>query len=372
MPVPPERIAGRHRALRSRLSAAGCDVLLVQHLPNVAYLSGVDASAGLCLLARDRVVLIGDSRYAAALTHAAADLPDVTVALVPSGSSYDETAARLLADAGWSRIGIEAAHCSVARLHWLDKWFAREAPGRQFVHTDGAVEDARVIKDPWEIARLREAGGRLSEVGKCILPKVLAGRTERDIAAEIEAEVRAAGFDRLAFDTIVASGPNAARPHHRAGERRIATGDLVVVDFGGVLDGYAADLTRTVEVGRVPAEHRRWVAAVAQAQAAAIDAARPGAAPEAVDQAARDVLAAHGLAERFGHGTGHGLGLEVHERPRIGPRRTAAPEPPLAAGMVFTVEPGVYVDGQGGVRIEDDVILTGDGPERITDVPMPS
>ncbi len=370
MPIPAERVVARHLDLRRRVDASGADVLLVQHLPNLTYLSGVIASAGLALVARDRVVLIGDSRYAVALTKAAAGLPHVSVELVPTGASYDETAARLVAAAGWQRVGIEAAHASVARFRWLERWMADHAPGASLVATEGVVEDARVLKDAWELDRLREAGGRLSEVGKCILPRVLAGRTEREVAIELESAIRAAGFDRVAFDTIVASGPNAALPHHRAGERRITAGDLVVVDFGGVLDGYAADLTRTVEVGTAPAEHRRWIAAVAGAQAAAIDTARPGAAPEAVDQAARDVLAAHGLAERFGHGTGHGLGLEVHERPRIGQRRPAVPEPPLAAGMVFTVEPGVYVEGQGGVRLEDDVLLTGEGPERITNVPI--
>jgi Xaa-Pro aminopeptidase len=371
MPVPPDRVAARHAAVRARLEPLGCDGLLVQALPNVAYLSGLTASAGLCLVGRERSILIGDSRYAVALREAVAEVTDVSVELVPGGSSYDETAARLIADIGWRQVAVEAVHCSVARWRWLEQWIGEHAPGGWLVPLDGLVEDSRVIKDAWELGRLREAGGRLSEVGKCILPKVLAGRTEREVAIELEAAIRRAGFDRVAFDTIVASGPNAALPHHRAGDRRIAAGDLVVVDFGGVLDGYAADLTRTVAVGRVPAEHRRWIEAVALAQAAAIEASRPGMAPEAVDQAARDVLAAHGLGERFGHGTGHGLGLEVHERPRIGQRRVGAAEPPLAAGMVFTVEPGVYVEGQGGVRIEDDVVLTGSGPERITDVPLP-
>ncbi|MEZ5420866.1 MAG: M24 family metallopeptidase [Vicinamibacterales bacterium] len=157
-------------------------------------------------------------------------------------------------------------------------------------------------------------------------------------------------------DTIVAGGPNRGYPHHRTGDRRIEDGDLVVVDFGGLLDGYAVDMTRTVAVGAVGAESRRWLAAVARAQRVAIDVARPGVMPSEVDAAARQALDGDGLSERFVHSTGHGLGLEVHERPAIAPRGDG--DGPLQPGMVFTVEPGVYVPGSGGVRIEDDVVVT--------------
>ena len=196
------------------------------------------------------------------------------------------------------------------------------------------------------------------------------GRSERSIAGDIEAAIRAAGFERPAFDTIVASGANSARPHARPGDRTVVAGDGVVLDFGGVYDGYCVDLTRTLHLG---VRNRRWLgsaAAVRQAHAAAIAAVRPGARPSEIDAAARSVLAAHGLAEAFGHGTGHGLGLEVHEDPRISRLPSALPDTPVAAGMVFTIEPGAYVEGLGGVRIEDDVLVVDDGCEVLTDVPI--
>jgi Xaa-Pro aminopeptidase len=235
--------------------------------------------------------------------------------------------------------------------------------------TDGLVEGLRAQKDGWEIGRLRDAAERLSSVAKCILSKALAGLTEADIAAGIETSLRQAGFERPAFDTIVAAGPNAALPHARAGARRIEEGDLVVLDFGGVLDGYCTDLTRTVTAGPAPVRERRLIEQVIEAQAAAFDAVAPRQPPEAVDEAARGALARHGLADAFSHGTGHGLGLEVHEAPRVTRARPDHAEPLLARGMVMTLEPGVYFPGWGGVRIEDDVLVTDDGAEWLTDVP---
>jgi Xaa-Pro aminopeptidase len=173
----------------------------------------------------------------------------------------------------------------------------------------------------------------------------------------------------VAFDTIVAAGPNAALPHARASQRRIEGGELVVIDFGGVLDGYCTDLTRTVTAGPAGTRERALVERVTEAQQAAFDALVPGRQPEAADQAARDTLARYGLADAFTHGTGHGLGLEVHEGPRVTRARAERPEPPLAPGMVMTLEPGVYFPGWGGVRIEDDVIVTQEGAEWLTDVP---
>jgi Xaa-Pro aminopeptidase len=189
------------------------------------------------------------------------------------------------------------------------------------------------------------------------------------VAAEIDAELRRVGFQKPAFDTIVAAGPNSAVPHHRAGERVLGPGDLVIMDFGGLLNGYAVDLTRTIVVGGAGSRERQLLDQVAAAQQAAFDAISIGRPASDVDTAARTVLERGGLGEAFSHGTGHGLGLEVHERPRVTRRRDEVPAEPLQAGMVFTLEPGAYLEGWGGARIEDDVAITAKGPQWLTDVP---
>jgi Xaa-Pro aminopeptidase len=206
-------------------------------------------------------------------------------------------------------------------------------------------------------------------VADAVFRATRAGQREREIAAVLESAMRDAGYERLAFDTIVASGPHAALPHYRAGDRMLQPGDLVVLDFGGVLDGYCCDLTRTVSIGPPSSEARRLYTAVYDAHQAAIAAIRPGVESTAVDAAARTVLEARGLGEAFGHGTGHGLGLNVHEEPRITRPRSDIPSVPLVPGMVFTVEPGAYLAGFGGVRIEDDVLVTETGCEVLTSVP---
>jgi Xaa-Pro aminopeptidase len=192
------------------------------------------------------------------------------------------------------------------------------------------------------------------------------GRTEQEIAVDIELALREAGFSRLAFETIVASGPNSALPHARPTSRVVRAGDATVLDFGGVYDGYCVDLTRTVQLGAVSGALQNLYAAVAEAQRAAIDAVRPGIPASAVDAAARTVLERRGLGAAFGHGTGHGLGLEVHEEPRISRPSPRVPDVVLEPGMVFTVEPGAYVPEVGGVRIEDDVLVTDTGCEVLT------
>jgi Xaa-Pro aminopeptidase len=365
MPPPPDLIAARLAAARAVVATADHDALLVSSPVNVRYLVGVAATAGSVLVHREGIIVVADMRYVTAFEQAARAQPGTRVSAVAATDSYEQAIARLVADYDLGTIGIEAEHVTLARAAALRR--AIDRPGVDIVETSAAIERLRMVKDLWEQATLREAGARLSQVAACILPKVSAGQTERQVAWEIELAVHEAGFDRLAFEPIVASGPNGARPHHRADDRQLASGDLVVVDFGGVLDGYAVDMTRTVALDSVPQARRRWIVAVADAQRAAMDAVRPGVLPSAIDGAAREVLARAGLADRFVHGTGHGLGLEVHERPTIGPRGDH--DGPVAVGMVFTVEPGVYAVDQGGVRIEDDVLVTPSGVERLTSAP---
>jgi Xaa-Pro aminopeptidase len=275
---------------------------------------------------------------------------------------------------GLPRMGFEAAHLTVSRLRWLEATL-RGGPAVELVPTEGVVESVRITKDAGEQATLREAARRLSAVLQGVMADVRAGLTEVDVALELETGMRRTGFSRPAFDTIVASGPNSALPHARAGDRRLATGDLVVLDFGGVYGGYCVDLTRTVAVGEPDSEMARVYQAVLDAQRAAIAAVKPGVRAGDIDAAARGTLGQHGLAEAFGHSTGHGLGIEIHETPRIGPRREGNADSPapqddaIEPGMVFTIEPGAYIPGWGGVRIEDDVLVTSDGVEVLTNVP---
>lgn len=367
MSPPVERLAERRERLLSALSSRGLDALLVTHLPNVVYLTGLFASSAVALVTRDTTILLSDARYAEALDERGRECPFITPRTLGPGLGYEQGLAEILKGHAGACVGFEAAHLTVKQHRDLLNALGEEWE-TALVATENLVEPLRAVKDEWEIGRLREGAGRLSEVAACILPKVVAGRTEVEVAAEIDAALRARGFERPAFDTIVAAGPHAARPHARPGERRLERGDLVVLDFGGVFDGYCTDLTRTVVIGGADARQRRLVEQVIEAQAAAFAAVRAGGAPEAVDAAARAVLERHGLGEAFTHGAGHGLGLEIHEAPRVGRSRPGHPEPPLAGGMVLTLEPGVYFPGEGGVRIEDDVLVTDTGAEWLTDV----
>lgn len=366
----------RIRALRGDLAASELDALLVTHLLNVRYVTGFRGTAGAAVLASDRCALVVDFRYAASAREVLAQHPKDLFELVVVERGYDETLVGLLKDWGRPRVGIEGASMTVNRFRQLSAALATATNGPAggagitLVPTDRVVESRRVVKDQVEIETLREAARRLSAVARRLGEFVRRGRTELEVAADIEVALREAGFERPAFETIVASGPNSARPHARPGARRLADGDGVVLDFGGVYDGYCVDLTRTVYVGRTSADLARLAAAVREAHAAAIAAVRPGARPSEIDGAARDVLTREGLGAAFGHGTGHGLGLEVHEDPRISKLPGALPDSPVRPGMVFTIEPGAYVEGLGGVRIEDDVLVTADGCEVLTDVPI--
>ena len=363
MPPPIAQLETRLQRAFAAVEAAGVDALLVTTGSNVAYLTGLRMSAGVVAVTRDDATLLVDGRYAGEAATALASLRGTSLAPVGPGLSYEEVVATLARGRAWGRVGLEAGHLAVGRLAAIRSGLGDDgAP--QWVDTDGVIEALRAVKDDWELTVLREAGARLSAVAACILPKVSAGQTERQVAWEIDVALHSAGFERPAFETIVASGPHAARPHHRPTARRLETGELVLLDFGGVLDGYAVDMSRTVGLGQVDARRRHWLAAVHAAQTAAIAVIAPGRLPSEIDLAARQTLVAEGLGDYFVHSTGHGLGLDVHERPTIGARGDTAG--PVLAGMVFTVEPGVYVADSGGVRIEDDVLVTASGAERLT------
>jgi Xaa-Pro aminopeptidase len=384
--APGETLAVRHANLRRALRAATLDACVITHLPNLFYLTNFSGTAGIAVVTADRLYLIVDFRYAAAtkeLQGSPSGSPDTEI--VPLDRSYDETLVVLLRRLQSIRVGVEGANLTVTRCHRLARSLGASVEvgdaivngsgTATLVTTDELVERLRLVKDRHEIDMLRHGAKLLSAVALDVLRDIRPGLTEQEVAAKIDWRIKSAGFERCSFETIVASGPNAALPHAHAGERTLREGDLVVLDFGGVYGGYCVDLTRTVALGTPDGEMRRVYGAVLEAQNAAIAAARAGVRAGDIDLAARQALGRHQLAEAFGHSTGHGLGVEIHESPRVGPRREAtgdAPAPPddlIEPGMVFTIEPGAYIPGWGGVRIEDDVLVTAEGVEVLTDVP---
>ena len=366
-------LAARHARLRHAVAAADLDGLVVTHLPNIFYLTNFLGTAGIAVAMRDRLFLILDFRYASAakaIWDTPYGCPDAEI--VPVERTYDETLVALVKKLQPKRLGIEGSQVPVNRANDLTR---RIGSAAEIVPTESIVERLRIIKDAHEIEMLRRGAQLLSPVAADIINDAKAGMKEQELAAKIDWRIKSAGFERCSFETIVASGPNSALPHAHPGERVLGEGDLVVLDFGGVYGGYCVDLTRTVALGEPDAEMARVYQAVLEAQKAAIAAVKPGVRAGDIDAAARSTLARHGLAEAFGHSTGHGLGVEIHETPRIGPRREAIgdePAPPdeaIEPGMVFTIEPGAYLPGWGGVRIEDDVLVTSDGVEVLTNVP---
>ena len=336
----------------------------ISSLVNLKYLTGFGGSAGVLICAPAASGLVTDGRYDAFVREAIQAGTLAKIELERVETRYDLTLTARLGRLSPRRVGFEAEHVTVATLR---KW-KELLPGVEWVAESGLVERLRLIKDASELDALRRGGRALAGVARDLGRWVRAGRTERQVARDIDQAIETAGFERPAFDTIVASGPNSAYPHARPTDRPLAEGDLVVLDFGGVLDGYCVDLTRMAGIGQIGSAATRLYQAVFDAHAAAWLAVRAGIPGSDVDKAARDVLENRGFGGAFVHGTGHGLGLEVHEAPRIARAASGAIDV-LEAGMVCTIEPGAYVEGLGGVRLEDDVIVTGEGSELLTDAP---
>jgi Xaa-Pro aminopeptidase len=359
-------VPGRLGRLRELLDGAGCDALLVSNLVNVRYLTGFSGSAGMLFVGAAEATLVTDGRYAAA---APAEIAGAGAAVrVEALRSAGEQAA-LLGDlaTGLSRVGLEAEDISWARKQ---RFSAGWAKGIDLVATTSLVEGLRQRKDAGEVARATAACAIADAALARVLPMLAAGPSEFDLAMALEAEMRRLGSEGPAFATIVASGPNAAEPHHRPGERRAALGELVVFDFGAKVDGYCSDMTRTVRFGaevgaELAPELRRAVSVVLASQDAGLCAVREGVPAAEVDRACREVIEAAGWGALFVHGTGHGVGLDIHEAPALG----AASQDILCSGQVVTVEPGVYFPGLGGVRTEDTVVVTEAGCEVMTLAP---
>jgi Xaa-Pro aminopeptidase len=356
-------VAGRADKARARMAEAGCEALLVSNLVNVRYLTGFSGSAGMLLLRPHDAVLVTDGRYA---LQAPAELArSGVVAQVHALPAAEQLSLLPELTAGLAMVGLEADHITWA----LQRRYARTwGRGKRLVPTTGVVEELRRRKDAGEVARIAAAAGIADQAFTAVAAMLEAGPTEAEVAAALDAGMRRLGAEAAAFETIVASGPNGAEPHHRPGGRRVALGDLVVVDFGARVEGYCSDMTRTVRAGApgdVGEELRRVAQVVLASQDAGLSAVRDGAAGSEVDRACREVVEAAGWGEYFVHGTGHGVGLDIHEAPSLA--RSSADI--LGSGQVVTVEPGVYVPGLGGARTEDTVVVTEAGCEVLTLTP---
>jgi Xaa-Pro aminopeptidase len=351
----------RQKSLQSALSHNRLDGLLVTHLPNIRYLCGFAGSAAALLITEGKTVFFTDGRYT---TQARGEVQGARVVI---GSK-----APLAAVAEWLRanrkslglarpwrLGIEGEHLTVAGRSRL----AGALPSNlRLKEAPPLVEEARMVKDAEEIERLRAAALLGASLFDCALKVIRQGVREAEVAAEMEYEARRKGAEQMSFETIIAAGERSALPHGRASEAPIPPAGFVVCDFGVILAGYSSDMTRTVYVGRPTDEARRVYESVREAQQAAVAAVRPGVSVGEVDRAARKLLQKNGLARYFTHSTGHGVGLEIHESPRVAAGQTET----LRPGMVITIEPGVYLPGKWGVRIEDMVVVTERGCEVLT------
>jgi Xaa-Pro aminopeptidase len=348
----------RLQRLQQSLAAHKIDILLITHPPNIRYLCGFTGSAGVLLVTSRKAVFFSDGRYT---TQAKEEVrgAQIRIARRPPLLAAGEWLAGNGKPAKRATLGIEAEHLTVAERARLTKLLPS---GIRTKPSPPLVEELRLIKDDAEIGLLRSAvqlGASLFDVA---LKAVRPGRREIEVAAEMEYEARRHGADQMSFETIIASGERSALPHGRASQAVIPAEGFVVCDFGVILTGYCSDMTRTVYVGRPPDEARRVYDAVKASQAAAVDAVGPGVSIALVDQAARNTLKQQGLGRFFTHSTGHGVGLEIHEAPRI----AAGSAEVLQPGMVITIEPGAYIPGKWGVRIEDMVLVTEQGCEVLT------
>ena len=347
----------RLAALRQRFDDVGIDALVVTAAPNVCYLTGFTGSSGTVVVTAERAALITDSRYterAESELDAAGAAADVDVVIT---RAINDALSELVDPA--AVVGLEADHVSWAELDRFRDVVGEVRP------TYGFVEAQRERKDADELGRIARAASIADGALATCRDALSAEPTERELAHALDDAMRHGGADRPGFDTIVASGPNAARPHHDPGDRRIRRGDLVVVDMGAEVEGYRSDMTRTFVIGPPTPRQVELLDAVRRAQAAGLATAGPDVPAAAVDRACRDHLASVGLGDSFTHGTGHGVGLVIHEGPAVNAKSTAT----LAPGHVITIEPGVYLRDFGGVRWEDTVAITDDGAEPLTRSP---
>jgi len=352
----PQPYADRVARVRARCARAKLDALLVENRMDQIWLTGFTGEDGLVLLTGREVVLLTDGRFDETADREAPWARKVVRKVRNVAATAAEITRRKLA-----RVGFEAVHMTVAAHTALRKAVrpARLADAR------GMIRGLRLAKDASEVARIRRAIRIAEEVFTWITPRLEPGRTEREIAAELVHELQTRGAQGPSFPPIVASGASASLPHYEPGDARIENNAYLLIDWGARADWYVSDLTRTIAIGSIPADLKRVYETVRSAHDQAVQAVRPGVAASAVDAAARRIITKAGFGARFTHALGHGIGLDVHEGPRLG--REVKDE--LVAGMVITIEPGIYLPGEGGVRIESDVLVTDSGGQVLSTLP---
>lgn len=348
--------ACRLAALRGKLQEQQLEALVVTHGANRLYLSGFTGTSGVLVITQEKAILITDFRYT---EQAKEEAPLFTI--IETKGKISETLAQVLDEAESGRVGFEAGNLTVKQF---TDW-QKAMPNLHWEATEGLVEGLRQTKDEKEVAAIQQALSISEATLMDLLPRLKPGLTEMEVATDLEFGMRRRGGVRASFETIVASGPRGAYPHGTATSRVIGRDEFVTLDFGTVYRNYCSDLTRTIFLGSPTPEHRKVYQVVLEAQEKAIAAVRPGVTGAELDQVARRHIEEAGYGQYFGHGLGHGVGLEIHEGPRVGPNSQDVLQP----GMVITVEPGIYIPGWGGVRIEDMVLVTDRGGEVLTRAP---
>ena len=350
---------GRQASARLALAHNRLDALLVTYLPNITYLCGFTGSAAVLVVGQRESVFFTDGRYTEQARH---EVKGVRIKILRGKSAQTTAAEWITKQKSWRRVGIDAAHLTVAERGT----FATSLPAKgRLVDAPAIVERMRMVKDPAEISKIRAACHLGVALFDRLLEVVRPGVSETQVAGELEFEARRLGADQMSFPTIVAAGSRSALPHGRASHAILPLRGFVVCDFGVILADYCSDMTRTLHLG-LPSKQERWMyEAVREAQQAALAAVKPGTTVGEVDGACRKLLQKLKLGKYFSHSTGHGVGLEIHEAPRV----AAGQSEVLRPGMVITIEPGVYVPGKWGVRIEDTVVVTDSGCEILTPCP---
>lgn len=349
------RFAARRDKLRRLMRSAGVDALLVTNFTNVSYLTGFSGDDSYLLVLGKGEVVVSDPRYTTQLEQ---ECPGLEASIRPPGTGMVEAVTKLAAGARVSKLGVEGNSMTVA----LRDQIAAGLPKTELVSTVNLVERLRVIKDRDEVAEIRRAIWIAERAYGVLRASLRPERTEKEVADELENQIRLYGGKACSFPPIVAVGARAALPHARPTDQKIGAADFVLVDWGADAGPYKSDLTRVLVTGKIPPKLERIYRVVLSAQEQAIDHIRAGRTCQEVDAVARGVIAKAGFARNFGHGLGHGIGLDIHEAPRL----AAGDQTKLEPGMVVTVEPGIYLPGFGGVRIEDDVLVTKDGCQVLT------